>query len=43
MVKEILQREANLRQNMHRFQVEAQKIEHTMKIKGVTFVFGFLF
>jgi hypothetical protein len=42
MAKEILQREASLGQNMHRFRVEAHKIEHTMKTKGVTFVFGFV-
>ncbi len=41
MVKEILQREANLGQNMHRFWVEAHKIEHIMKTKGITFIFGF--
>jgi len=43
MVKEILQRETSLGQNMHRFWVEAHKIEHTMKTKGVTFFFFELF
>jgi hypothetical protein len=41
MAKEILQREASLGQIMYRFWVEAHKIEHRMRIKGVTFVFGF--